>query len=47
MLGFVGRRFLLMIPTIVGISMVIFLMVRLMPGDIDPKNVPPIPRVKR
>ena len=34
MLGFVGRRFLLMIPTIVGISMVIFLMVRLMPGDI-------------
>jgi peptide/nickel transport system permease protein len=33
-LGFVGRRFLLMIPTIVGISMVIFLMVRLMPGDI-------------
>src|SRR4026207_421204 len=34
MLGFIGRRFLLMIPTIVGISMVIFLMVRLMPGDI-------------
>jgi peptide/nickel transport system permease protein len=34
MLGFVGRRFLLMIPTIVGISIVIFLMVRLMPGDI-------------
>jgi peptide/nickel transport system permease protein len=34
MLGFIGRRFLLMIPTIVGISIVIFLMVRLMPGDI-------------
>ena len=34
MLGFVGRRFLLMIPTIIGISIVIFLMVRLMPGDI-------------
>jgi len=34
MLGFVGRRFLLMIPTIVGISIIIFLMVRLMPGDI-------------
>jgi len=34
MLGFVGRRFLLMIPTIIGISIIIFLMVRLMPGDI-------------
>ena len=34
MLGFIGRRFLLMIPTIVGISIIIFLMVRLMPGDI-------------
>lgn len=34
MLGFVGRRFLLMIPTVVGISIVVFLMVRLMPGDI-------------
>jgi peptide/nickel transport system permease protein len=33
-LGFVGRRFLLMIPTVVGISIVVFLMVRLMPGDI-------------
>jgi len=33
-LGFIGRRFLLMIPTIVGISIIIFLMVRLMPGDI-------------
>jgi peptide/nickel transport system permease protein len=33
-LGFVGRRFLLMIPTIIGISIIIFLMVRLMPGDI-------------
>jgi len=33
-LGFVGRRFLLMIPTIVGISIIIFGMVRLMPGDI-------------
>jgi peptide/nickel transport system permease protein len=32
--GFVGRRFLLMIPTVVGISIVVFLMVRLMPGDI-------------
>jgi peptide/nickel transport system permease protein len=34
MLGFVGRRFLLMIPSIIGISIIIFLMVRLMPGDI-------------
>jgi peptide/nickel transport system permease protein len=34
MAGFVARRFLLMIPTIVGISIIIFLMVRLMPGDI-------------
>jgi peptide/nickel transport system permease protein len=33
-LGFIGRRFLLMIPTVIGISIVIFLMVRLMPGDI-------------
>lgn len=34
MAGFIGRRFLLTIPTIVGISIIIFLMVRLMPGDI-------------
>ncbi|MDH4177660.1 MAG: ABC transporter permease [Thermoleophilia bacterium] len=34
MLGFVARRVLLMIPTVVGISIIIFLMVRLMPGDI-------------
>ena len=34
MLGFIGRRVLLTIPTIVGISIIIFLMVRLMPGDI-------------
>ena len=34
MLGFAARRFLLAIPTIVGISIIIFLMVRLMPGDI-------------
>ena len=34
MAGFVGRRLLLMIPTVVGISIIIFLMVRLMPGDI-------------
>jgi len=34
MAGFVGRRLLLTIPTIVGISIIIFLMVRLMPGDI-------------
>jgi peptide/nickel transport system permease protein len=33
-LGFIGRRFLLMIPTVIGISIIIFLMVRLMPGDI-------------
>jgi len=33
-LGFVARRVLLMIPTVVGISIIIFLMVRLMPGDI-------------
>jgi peptide/nickel transport system permease protein len=33
-LGFIGRRVLLTIPTIVGISIIIFLMVRLMPGDI-------------
>jgi peptide/nickel transport system permease protein len=33
-LGFIARRFLLMIPTLVGISIIIFLMVRLMPGDI-------------
>jgi peptide/nickel transport system permease protein len=34
MAGFIARRFLLMIPTLVGISLIIFLMVRLMPGDI-------------
>ena len=34
MVGFVGRRLLLTIPTIIGISIIIFLMVRLMPGDI-------------
>lgn len=34
MLGFIGRRALLTIPTILGISIIIFLMVRLMPGDI-------------
>lgn len=34
MTGFVARRFLLLIPTLVGISIIIFLMVRLMPGDI-------------
>ncbi len=34
MAGFIGRRFLLTIPTIVGIAIIIFLMVRLMPGDI-------------
>jgi peptide/nickel transport system permease protein len=33
-LGFIGRRALLTIPTILGISIIIFLMVRLMPGDI-------------
>jgi peptide/nickel transport system permease protein len=33
-LGFIARRFLLMIPTLIGISIIIFLMVRLMPGDI-------------
>jgi len=33
-LGFVARRVLLTIPTILGISIIIFLMVRLMPGDI-------------
>jgi peptide/nickel transport system permease protein len=33
-LGFAARRLLLAIPTIVGISIIIFLMVRLMPGDI-------------
>jgi peptide/nickel transport system permease protein len=33
-LGFAARRFLLAIPTIIGISIIIFLMVRLMPGDI-------------
>jgi peptide/nickel transport system permease protein len=33
-LGFIARRFLLAIPTIIGISIIIFLMVRLMPGDI-------------
>jgi peptide/nickel transport system permease protein len=32
--GFIARRFLLMIPTLIGISLIIFLMVRLMPGDI-------------
>jgi len=32
--GFVARRMLLTIPTVLGISVVIFLMVRLMPGDI-------------
>jgi len=32
--GFAARRFLLAIPTIIGISIIIFLMVRLMPGDI-------------
>ncbi len=34
MVGFVGRRLLLTIPTVIGISIIIFLMVRLMPGDI-------------
>ena len=34
MAGFAFRRFLLAIPTIIGISIIIFLMVRLMPGDI-------------
>ena len=34
MVGFVARRMLLTIPTVLGISVVIFLMVRLMPGDI-------------
>ncbi len=34
MAGFAARRFLLAIPTIIGISIIIFLMVRLMPGDI-------------
>jgi peptide/nickel transport system permease protein len=32
--GFIARRFLLMIPTVIGISIIVFLMVRLMPGDI-------------
>jgi len=32
--GFIAKRFLLTIPTVVGISIIIFLMVRLMPGDI-------------
>jgi len=32
--GFAFRRFLLAVPTIIGISIIIFLMVRLMPGDI-------------
>jgi peptide/nickel transport system permease protein len=32
--GFAARRFLLAIPTIIGISIIIFLMVRLMPGDL-------------
>ena len=34
MAGFAARRFMLAIPTIIGISIIIFLMVRLMPGDI-------------
>lgn len=34
MAGFAFRRFLLAVPTIIGISIIIFLMVRLMPGDI-------------
>jgi peptide/nickel transport system permease protein len=34
LVGFIGRRLLLTIPTIIGISIIIFLMVRLMPGDI-------------
>jgi peptide/nickel transport system permease protein len=32
--GYVGRRLLFMIPTLIGISIAIFLMVRLLPGDI-------------
>jgi peptide/nickel transport system permease protein len=32
--GYVGRRILFMIPTLIGISIGIFLMVRLLPGDI-------------
>jgi peptide/nickel transport system permease protein len=32
--GYVLRRFLVAIPTLIGISIIIFLMVRLLPGDI-------------
>ena len=34
MTGYVLRRFLVAIPTLIGISIIIFLMVRLLPGDI-------------
>ena len=34
MTGYVLRRFLVAIPTLIGISIVIFLLVRLLPGDI-------------
>ena len=34
MARYVARRLLVLIPTLVGMSMLIFLMVRLMPGDI-------------
>ena len=32
--GYVLKRILFMIPTLLGISIVIFFMVRLLPGDI-------------
>ena len=34
MTGYVLRRFLVAIPTLIGISIIIFLLVRLLPGDI-------------
>ena len=34
MTGYVRRRFLVAIPTLIGISIIIFLLVRLLPGDI-------------
>ena len=33
MLRFVTHRFLLMIPTLLGVAVLVFLLLRLMPGD--------------
>ena len=34
MIGYIGKRVLLLIPTLFGVSVAIFAMVRLLPGDV-------------